>query len=316
MKPKIPLIIVVGPTASGKSELAVRLAKRFNGEIISADSRQIYRALDVGTAKVAGEWRNGAFIYKGIPHRLIDIVPPKKIFTAAEYQELAEKAIREILSRDRIPIIAGGTGFWIDSVAYGRKYPAVPPNAGLRKRLGKMSAPKLLRMLEKLDLERAKTIEQKNPRRLIRAIEIASAVGRVPKQRKLIRYRTLWIGLNPPRSVLEKRIKARARAMISAGLIREIKKLIRLGISKKRLGELGFEYRGGLAYLEKRATRKNLLDDLFRNTRAYARRQRNWFRRNPGINWIERSKDAFGLAKEFMRPTRSRRRPRAGNASG
>lgn len=300
MKPNIPLIIIVGPTASGKSELAVRLAKRFNGEIISADSRQIYRALDVGTAKVAGEWRNGAFIYKGMPHRLIDIIPPKKIFTVAEYQELAEKAIREILSRGRIPILAGGTGFWIDSVAYGRKYPAVPPNAGLRKRLGEMSAPKLLRMLEKLDPERAKTIEQKNPRRLIRAVEIARAIGRVPKPRKLIRYRTLWIGLNPPRSVLEKRIKARARAMISSGLIREIKKLIRLGISKKRLGEFGFEYRGGLAYMEKRITREEFLDDLSRNTRAYARRQMTWFKRNSEIRWIDSLAEAGRLVKKFI----------------
>lgn len=294
------LIVVAGPTASGKSDLAVRLAKRFNGEIISADSRQIYRALDVGTAKVPGKWRGNAFVYKGIPHHLIDIVPPKKIFTAAEYQILAEKAIRDILSRGKIPILAGGTGFWIDSVAYGRKYPAVPPNAGLRKRLGKIGAPKLLSMLEKLDPERAKTIERKNPRRLIRAIEIARAAGRVPKPRKLIRYRTLWIGLNPPRSLLEKRIKARARAMISAGLIREIEKLIRMGISKKRLREFGFEYRGGLACLEKRITREEFLDDLFRNTRAYARRQMTWFKRNSEIRWIDSPAEAGRLVKKFI----------------
>lgn len=317
MSTKTPLIVITGPTASGKSDLAVRLARRFGGEIISADSRQIYRLITIGTAKIPGRWQGGAFIYKGISHHLIDIVPPKKICTVTEYQGWAEKAIREILSRGNIPILAGGTGFWIESVAYGHTYPNVPPNAGLRKRLEKMSAPTLLRMLEGLDAERAKTIEQKNPRRIIRAIEIARAIGRVPKLRKNLRYRTLWIGLNPPRATLKKRIEARARAMLAAGLIREIKKLIRTGISKKRLREFGFEYRDGLANLEKRTTREELLRDLIRHTLNYARRQMTWFRRNPDIHWIERPQDAERLVKAFLHP-RPRQRPRVtrGKSSG
>ncbi len=307
------LIVIVGPTAAGKSELAVRLAKKFNGEIISADSRQIYRGLDIGTGKVAGKWvkKNvpsskrsritwNIFIHQRIPHYCIDFVSPKKTFTVAEYKKCAETAIRDIAGRGKLPILAGGTGFWIDSVVYDLNLPAVPPNPPLRKRLEKKSARELLKILQKLDPERAETVEEKNPRRLIRAIEIAKAIGRVPKLRKRPPYRTLWIGLNPPGGVLEKRIKARIKKMIAAGLIAEVKNLLRKGLHQKRIREFGFEYRAGLAYLEGQLALAALRTKLISGSLRYARRQMRWFMHNTEIYWIKRPAEAENLLQKFL----------------
>src|SRR3989338_3467308 len=160
MKP--PLVIVTGPTASGKSDLAVRLAQRFGGEIVSADSRQVYRFLDIGTGKIS---RRGM---RGVRHHCLDIANLKRVMSVAEFQKHAERAIAGIQGRGHLPFLVGGTGFWIDAVAYGITLPDVPPNPGLRRWLGKKSAPELLRLLRQLDPIRAKTIEPENPRRLIR----------------------------------------------------------------------------------------------------------------------------------------------------
>lgn len=286
MSRAIPLIVIVGPTASGKSELAVKLAKKFKGEIISADSRQVYQELDIGTGKVSGKWKS-FFIYKKIPHHCIDFVSPKKIYTVAEYKKCADTAIQDINNRGKIPILAGGTAFWIDTLVYDLNFPSVPPNLKLRKKLAKKTLQELLRMLEKLDPERARNIEQKNPRRLIRAIEIAKKIGKVPEIQKHSPYNTLWIGLIPSREILSHSIKKRANRMIKEGLLEEIKKLIRKGVSKKRIKEFGFEYRAALDALEKKITRVELLNRLTQETLDYARRQMTWWKRNPEINWIK-----------------------------
>lgn len=185
-KPKI--IVVVGPNASGKSELGVKIAKKIDGEIISADSRQVYKKLDVGSGKVGGVWKKiggqKKFAYKNIVHHCIDIAEPKKVFTADDYRKCAQAAIADILSRGKTPIIVGGTGFYIDAAIGRVKLGGVPPNYALRKKLSKKSTVELLKMLKKLDQKRAETIEQKNPRRLIRAIEIA--VGKADAVPELI----------------------------------------------------------------------------------------------------------------------------------
>ncbi|MBI3273769.1 MAG: hypothetical protein HYZ69_01355, partial [Candidatus Colwellbacteria bacterium] len=279
MSNPLKLIVIVGSTASGKSELAVKIAEKFNGEIISADSRQIYRGLDIGTGKVTGAWSHApvipadagiqgiknkesgfpikacprpdrgsgmtkqnnreVFLYKNIPHHCIDCVSPKKIFTVAEYKKCAEAGIKDIAARGKLPIMAGGTGFWIDAVAYNMQFPRVPPNDALRKRLKKKSADKLFEMLKHSDPERAKTIDKKNPRRLIRAIEIALALGKVPRMMRASPYRILWIGLKKSPEELKKKISARLRARIKQGMIREGERLRKQGISWKRLYELG-----------------------------------------------------------------------------
>jgi len=298
--PKQKIIVVVGPTASGKSEFAVKIAKKMGGEIISADSRQVYKNLDIGTAKVRGRWSffpqetrkrleyqdAKVFLFKRIPHHCIDIVSPKKIFTVAEYQQCAKKAIDDITRRGKIPLLVGGTGFWIDATVYGLIFPKVPPNAQLRRRLEKKNANELFRLLQKLDPRRAKTIQSENPRRLIRAIEIAKTIGSTPRLKKKQAYQALWIGFNPPAKILEKKVTRRVIAMINNGFIKEVKNLLVDRVAIRRINEFGFEYRAALAYLKKKITRGELRNTLIRDTLHYARKQKQWFRRNKKIYWI------------------------------
>ena len=169
------LIVILGPTASGKSDMAVKLAKRFNGEVVSADSRQVYKGLDIGTGKITKKEM------QGVKHHLLDVANPKKQFTASDFVDLTSGLIRQIVNRRKVPIICGGTGFYIDALLGDKQIPEVPPNLKLRKELEKKSVEKLFEILKKLDPERAKNIDAKNPRRLIRAIEICKVLGRVPK---------------------------------------------------------------------------------------------------------------------------------------
>ena len=176
MKPgKLPKIIVVlGPTATGKSDLAVEIAKKYNGEVISADSRQVYRGMDLGTGKIT------RVEMQGVHHFLLDVVNPKSVFNVEKYQKLADKSVRDISSRGKLPIICGGTGFYIQSIVDNISLPKVEPNPSLRKKLEKKNCGQLLKILAKLDSKTAAKIDQKNSRKIIRAIEIATALGSVP----------------------------------------------------------------------------------------------------------------------------------------
>lgn len=325
-KPQI--VVIVGPTASGKSALAVRLAKKFNGEIISADSRQVYRGLDIGSGKIPGRWvslpptttillrpyKNGSsrathkkavlaerfFIYKNISHHCIDFVPPRRTYTVAEFEKCAAAAISKIAGRRRIPFLVGGTAFWVNTVAYGYRLPEVRPNPALRRRLSAKIAAELFATLKKLDPTRASAIEQKNPRRLIRAIEIARALGRVPPLEKHTPYRALWLGPRPSRQALSRTIRKRVKGMLRRGLIAETKRLLASGVGKKRIWEFGFEYRAVLDYLEKLLPKDELETRIAKDTLAYAARQMRWWKRNPEIHWIVRPADAERLIKKFL----------------
>ena len=300
MRERPQLIVIVGPTASGKSDLAVAVAKTCRGEIISADSRQIYQSLTIGTGKVAGTWHKGAFVYKNIRHHCIDFLAARRTYSAAEFQECATSAIADIIQRGKTPIMAGGTAFWINAVVLGSRLPEVAPDARLRAGLEKKSAGELYIILKKLDPRRAATVEKKNPRRLIRAIEIARALGRVPKVRVKPSYHTLWLGLNPTKNVLAHRIHRRADAMIRAGLIAETQKLFTQKITRKRIRELGFEYQAALAYREGALTKKELHERLTRCTLRYARRQMQWWKRNRAIHWIHTTAQARRLTAAFL----------------
>lgn len=299
-KTKISLVAIVGPTGSGKSNLALHLAKKFNGEIISADSRQIYKDLTIGTAKVKGRWKKKIYHVENIPHFCIDLVSPKKIFTVAEFKTCAEQAITDISTHNKLPIVVGGTGFWVDSLMYDITLPHVTPNYFLRKKLEKKSTHQLFMMLKKIDGRRAVSIEQKNPRRLIRAIEIAKAIGSTPPMIKRNPYHALWLGITPHKDVLAHSIELRARAMIRRGLFAETKKLLTKGVSKKRIREFGFEYAATLDVIEKRILPQELLKKLTCQTLAYAKRQMKWFKRNSDINWIKSVKQAERLVKKFL----------------
>lgn len=294
------LLVIVGPNASGKSELAVRIAKRVGGEIISADSRQIYKSLSIGTGKVPGRWQGGVFRYRGVPHHLIDEASPKKNFTVADFKKRADKKIVEIAARGKLPILVGGTGFWIDAVAKGMAVPEVPPDPCLRKTLSKKPPDALLAILKRLDPSRAKTIEKKNPRRLIRAIEIARALGRVPELKHSPAYRTFWIGIFPGREALAKKIQRRLERRMRDGLIKEAKTLRVGGMAWKRFYELGLEYRFLADLLRKKTTKEEFAVRLAAAIRRYARRQMTWFKKNRRIRWFRDSKQAYAGAIRLL----------------
>lgn len=284
---KSRIIVIVGPNASGKSDYGVKLAKKINGEIISADSRQVYKGLNIGSGKITKKEMHC------VPHHCIDIANPKKVFTADDFRKCAQKAITNILSRGKTPIIVGGAGFYIDAALGRMKLGGVPPNQKLRQKLEKKSAVELLKMLKKLDPPRAKTVEQKNPRRLIRAIEITKAkllTSDVHSQTiDVRRLKISWIGILRLPEELKKRIHKRLLARLP-GIIREVKKLHRDGVSWKRLFDLGLEYRYASLYLRGKLDKNQLTSQLENSTKRYAKRQMTWFKKNKEIRWIEPKK--------------------------
>ncbi len=293
---KKKIIVIVGPTASGKSDLAVKLAKRFNGEIISADSRQVYKGMDIGTGKITKKEM------KGIKHYLLDVASPKRRFTVFQYQKLALRAIEKILKKGKIPIICGGTGFYIQALIDGILLPNVPPDWELRKRLEKKSAAQLYKILKKLDPQRAKTIEKKNPRRLIRAIEIAKRVGRVPPLKKQpLSYPVLMLGIKKTKEELKKLIKKRLLKRFKKGMVAEVKKLRKQGVSWKRLEEFGLEYRWIAYFLQNKIDFSEMVEKLQKDIEDFARRQMVWWKKDKRVFWIVSQREAEKKIREFLK---------------
>ena len=291
------IIVILGPTASGKSKFGVKLAKKFNGEIISADSRQVYKELDIGSGKITKKETRGVF------HYCIDIVSPKKIFTVVDFKNRTDEAIEKIFAKNKIPIIVGGTGLYIQAIVDNVALPEVKPNWKLRKELEKKTTDEMFKILKKLDPRRAKNIDSKNPRRLMRAIEIAKALGKVPKISKISNLKSkifLQIGLKLPDEILKKNIKKRIKNMIKRGLIKETKKLRDSGLSWKRIYELGFEYKYPAMYLRGLMGKKEMAGKMITENWQYAKRQMTWFKRDKRINWIKNYKEAEKLAKKFI----------------
>lgn len=290
-KPRI--IAIVGPTASGKSDLAIKLAQKLNGEIISADSRQVYKGMDIGTGKVSKKEQCL------VPHHLLDVASPKKIFTVSQFQKLGSKKIKDILRRNKLPIIVGGTGQYLDTLIYNFNLPEVPPNYKLRAKLEKQTTEQLFNQLKKLDPERAKNIDSKNPRRLIRALEIISVTGQaIGKIKTESKYEVLWLGLNP--KDLSKRISKRLNTRFAQGMISEVKKLHRNGVSYQRLYDLGLEYRFISQALEKKITVQKMRTDLETAIRQYSKRQMTWFKRNKDIHWLKNLTETKQLGRAFL----------------
>ena len=352
--PKI--IAIVGPTASGKTDLAINLAKylsnlprigankyrmdnknsrgiRYNSgdiqaygaEIVSADSRQVYKGMDIGTGKVTK--RKMA----GIPHHLLDVASPQRTFTVAQYQKLGTAAIKKILSRDKLPIIVGGTGFYIDTLLYNYNLPSVKPNPRLRHALEKKSAEELFDKLKSLDPGRAETIDSRNKVRLIRALEIVLATKKpVPKlalwqvNGKKPLYDFLKIGIKLPDSELKKRIKKRVDRMIKKGLVGEVEVLIKK-YGSKQIAFDAIGYREIINYLaaDKRRLKTQInahnisvnqhsnqrksayglekaMEEIKRNTTSFAKRQMTWFRKDKEIKWVRKEKEALRLVKKFF----------------
>lgn len=278
--------MILGPTTGGKSDLAVKIAKKFNGEVISADSRQVYKGLDIGAGKITKQEM------QGVTHYLLDIASPKKQFSVSDFVSLTILAIEKIVDDHKLPIVCGGTGFYIDALLGDKQVPEVPPDLALRKKLEKKSLTELFEMLKKLDPVRAKNIDAKNPRRLVRAIEICHALGSVPKQIPNFKnqisnkFKIIKIGIQIPDEKLKKRISDRLEKRLKQGMIREAKKLHAKGLSYKRMRELGLEYRRLADYLEGKISKSELTSLLQKEIWRYAKRQITWFKHDENIVWL------------------------------
>lgn len=281
MSPLPKIIVILGPTASGKSDLAVEIARHFNGEVISADSRQVYRGLDIGSCKITkNEMR-------GVPHHLLDVANPARQFSVSEYQRLGKRAIANIIKRGKLPVICGGTGFYIQSIVDNIVFPRVPPNQTLRKKLSLKNTNELFKILAKLDPRRARKIDEKNPARLIRAIEIATALGSVPHlETKHPSYDILQIGITFPLKILEERIRIRLEKRLRKGMVAEAKRLHQKGLSWKRMRSLGLDYRALADFLTGAISRDELKNRIVSESIQYAKRQIVWFKRDKRIVWL------------------------------
>ena len=278
-KSKPRVIAVVGPTASGKTSYAVSLAHKFNGEIVSADSRLVYKGFDIGTAKPSLEE------CEGVPHHMIDIVEPEIDYSAGLFAEEAKKAVDDILSRGKTPIVAGGTGLYFRLLLENYDVPKVPPDYELREKLSAYTYDELRKMLEKFDPQRAAEIELNDKKKVIRAIEMAEHLEKpLSEYRKELEFDVEWIGLNFPREELYERINVRVDMMVKAGLVEETENLLQKhGRIKNLTCTIG--YQEMIAYLDNQMTLDEAKGKLKQNSRNYAKRQLTWFRKNPLIKW-------------------------------
>jgi len=291
-----PLIVIVGPTASGKSALAVSLARRIGGEVVSADSRQVYKGLDLGSGKITKREM------KGIPHHLLDVADPRRIFSAARFRTLGARALRSIARRGKTPIVCGGTGFYIRALVDGIALPEVKPNRALRKKLSALPTERLFALLKRKDPARAATIDAKNPHRLIRALEIAEALGKVPTHPpRPVPYETLFIGVRKEKKELERAIRRRFVARMKKGMLAEVKKLHAGGLSWERLESFGLEYRALALFIQKKITKEEMEVSVVRESVAYAKRQMTWFSHDPRVHWIRKPVEAIALIKNFLK---------------
>ena len=303
MAKKDKIIVVLGQTSTGKSDFAVEIAKQMAGEIISADSRQVYKGMDLGTGKITKKEM------RGIKHYLLDIISPSKIFTVAQFQKMSFEKIKEIIKKGKTPIICGGTGFYIDAVIDGTIFPDVPPNKKLRDELYQLDAIALGRYLKKLDPERFKTIDKNNKVRLVRAIEIAKALGKVPSPNPglgLGTFEVLKIGLTLPSEILKERIKTRLLSRIKKGMIKEVENLHKNGLSWKRMNSLGLEYRYVALFLQGKLNKDEMIEKLNTEIWHFAKRQKTWFKHDLNTIWINPRKNSKKLkalkeVKKFLK---------------
>lgn len=280
----IPIICIIGPTASGKTSRSIAEAKVRNGEIISVDSRQVYRTLDIGTEKITPREMCG------IPHHLIDIHEPEDIYSSGDFVKDASRLIKEINARGKTPILAGGSHFYFDALLHGVPVDA-PKNQELRERLDTLSDDELFTMVREADPRRASELDPKNRRRIIRALEIIDALGNVPKRKKQdaqenVIYSPEWIIIDPPKEVLRERIDTRLKETLESGLIEEVRH-VRNRVGDARLNELGLEYRIIGEYLRDERTRDSLFPTISAKLWQYARHQKSWIRKLKNENSID-----------------------------
>ncbi|MFH0987562.1 MAG: tRNA (adenosine(37)-N6)-dimethylallyltransferase MiaA [Patescibacteria group bacterium] len=296
MKNNLPkLIVVLGPTASGKTELAIKLASKIKGEIVSADSRQIYRKMNIGTAKATKKEQ------EIIPHHLIDIRNPDRGFNVAVYKKLALKAIKKIHKKGKIPFLVGGTGLYIKSIVENMNFPRIRADKKLRESLESKTEEELFKIYKKLDAEGVKFIDKKNKRRLIRAIEV-SKITKKPfwQQRKRGKplFEFMIIGIKLPKEKLRKRIEKRVEKMFKLGLEKEVRTLVKKYSWLPILQTIGYiEWRD---YFENKIKGNEIKEKIKLHTFQFAKRQLTWFERDNSIKWIKNQIEAENLTKQFL----------------
>ncbi|MFH1712085.1 MAG: tRNA (adenosine(37)-N6)-dimethylallyltransferase MiaA [Patescibacteria group bacterium] len=328
-KPKI--ISIAGPTASGKTDLAVRIAKEFDGEIVSTDSRTIYREMNIGTAKPKGTryqtaemtpeqveekgirakdldisitdlFADKPLIVDGVPHWGFDLVDPNEDFTVADFKAYAEQKIEDILFRGKMPILAGGTGLYISAVIDNLSFSDVAPNPKLRQEFQELSDNELLARLRKVDKDALETVDTANRRRVVRALEIIETTGQplaAQQQKNEPKYEVLQLGIDTPREILYERIDDRVDKMIALGLVDEVRALRdKYGCQINAMTGIG--YRQICAFLDGTMSLKDAIEILKRDSRHYAKRQMTWFSRDDRIHWITTANQAIELVGRFL----------------
>lgn len=281
------LIVIVGTNASGKSSLGVALAARFGGEVISADSRQVYRGLDLGSGKITPEEMGG------VPHHLIDVCQPGDFFSMADFQRLAFQAAEEITARGRLPFLVGGTGLYVDAVADGYVLSDKAPDLALRGELEKLETPVLYARLKAQIPDTP--IDPRNRNRVMRALERLAADDYHPDV-AAPRYEVLKLGVTWERAILKERIHQRLETRLRQGMIQEVQNLISAGVSTEFLLKLGLEYRYICRYLMGGISYNQMTDELERAICRFAKRQMTWFRRDSAIHWLAMAQDPLGEA--------------------
>ena len=309
---KIPLLVITGPTASGKTALAVELAKAFDGEVVSADSMQLYEGMDIATAKPTLEEM------QGIPHHLIGILKPQQPFSVADYAGIANQTIREIVSRQKLPILAGGTGLYIQAVVDGIRFSEEDKEDGLRRELERRAkeegAEVLLRELAQVDPEYAEKLHPNNKIRVIRALEFHRLTGRrisehnEEQKGKESPYNFAYFVLNDERQRLYERIDARVDEMLEEGLLQEVEGLKAEGLCRGMVSMQGLGYKELLSYLDGECSLEEAVRILKRDTRHFAKRQLTWFRRERDVIWLDRQRfgDDGAILEEMLKILREK----------
>jgi tRNA dimethylallyltransferase len=295
-----PVIVIVGPTAAGKSQLALQLAQAFNADIVSADSRQIYRYMDIGTAKPSRHEQ------EAVTHYMLDLVEPSDAYSAKRYGDEGRRALKKIAFERRVAFVVGGTGFYLRMLLEGLSVPPVPPDDQLRERLRREASEKgvgeLHRRLQSLDPASAHRIHENNLPRIIRALEIVEVMGSpVPRTAAAERVPAYYIGLAVERDRLREIIDARVHNQVQSGLVEETEMLLSMGYSPSSPALAGFGYRQMVDYLMDRSSLDTAITEYQKATRHYARRQMTWFRQNRDITWIQDGASLFSHARELTR---------------
>lgn len=290
---KKPLVILTGPTAVGKTELSIQLAKKINGEIICADSMQVYKYMDIGTAKITKEEM------QGVPHYLVDELEPEDDFNVVKFQSLAKKYMDEIYAKGKIPIIVGGTGFYIQSIVYDIDFDKNDADTAYRTRLEELAKEKgaafLHQMLAKVDVKAAEEIHENNQKRVIRALEFYEKTGKKisehneTERQKESPYNFAYFVLTDDRKILYDRINRRVDIMMEQGLMKEVEAMKARGLTRDMVSMQGIGYKELLAYLDGEYTYEAAVDLLKQDTRHFAKRQLTWFRREKEVIWLDKS---------------------------